>query len=1276
MENCLKLIPRNCYNTYSSVVLALFVAIGVVLLTIASVFETKSSLECDLDKSLASTLFKGKYIEARCLLKYAEQFLPSLPLTALIGISFGLVVVCSVVYGYLVKHRVDFFANNPNTTTNEGVEESRPLSEASPAAPVAYPGSNRYFVFMAYVIHLFVCRIIPLTIFSAFLLTSSNFPTHFECPLPNMKTTTSTFHKNVTRPTTNSSFVDCTYSMGGKKQQVVVGFITINFLVDAVTLVEIVYLLWSAWKRPTFKTDQEFITVYLEKNHAEATPNTSNPHSSNSPNQEVNKEIHEITQKTNSNSPNQEVNQEIHEVTQETNSNSPNQEANQEANQEIHEVTQETNSNSPNQEVNQEIHETQETNSNSPNQEANQEIHETQETNSNSPNQEANQEIHEITRETKSNSPNQEVNQEIHEITQETRSNSPNHEVTQKTNFNSPNQEANQEIHEITQETKSNSLNQEANQEIHEIIQETNSNSPNQEANQKVQEMIQENKSKHLFTVNDVLGGKRKLDEIYINVIIQDGREHVNYSRREFLKTRHEIYDIQLKKPPNAKVLENTVELFQAAKAGEKQPRTVLVVGRPGIGKTLLTEKISQEWQKGGKPDEFWHKKIVLLIKFRNFNNQETSLQEMLNKAHGLNKAIPLSNNDSIHKYIHQNPSNTILVFDGLDELQVDDECLTEGKTVNSLEERAHIFLIFKQLVNDELLPGITVLTTSRPTAEYIYQNLDFNRQVELLGFSEEQIEEYVKKNCGGDTKESSEIWNIIKDSPELISFCYIPVNSYIICLTLYESIDFGEEVEDESYSKIPKTITELYKRAIRILLFKHNSKHRIKPVKKDYLTAKLPELLQKDLDKLKGIARNGMEKDKLVFEFKSSDESVAGLSDSGVFNQLDDKRRNIFSFLHLTIQEFLAALDVVDDIKNVESFLSNHIDEPRWHLVIQFVAGLLGDKMRELRSAWCAESQVIECICKGFKDWMPKKLGIDKSNDKGLLVIKSVWEMQEDRVMKMISSFTSENDNSFASEGDDSFASEDDDSFASEGDDSFGSQVGDRETFALIGLNIEPAESTALFKFLSHIKNLNQLKITGCTVTNITIRELAKFLKKDNHGLESDNCELTELNVSSNIGLTTIDWEYFLNDALESDNCELSELNVSSNIGLTTIAWEYLLSDALKSDNCELIELNVSNNDLKTEGAKYLSDALKSDNCKLTELHVSNSIGLTTEGCKYLSDALKSDNCKLTKLNVRHSDLQTDGVKYLSEALKSDNCKLTELDVAGNFLKTEGKSY
>jgi hypothetical protein len=116
-----------------------------------------------------------------------------------------------------------------------------------------------------------------------------------------------------------------------------------------------------------------------------------------------------------------------------------------------------------------------------------------------------------------------------------------------------------------------------------------------------------------------------------------------------------------------------------------------------------------------------------------------------------------------------------------------------------------------------------------------------------------------------------------------------------------------------------------LYKRAIKVLLFRHHLKYKGKPLPKGYFTAKLPEPLQNDLDKLKGIARDGMRKDQLLFEFGNDDEFVTErMGDCGLFNQLEDKRQNIFCFLHLTIQEFLAALHVVDDLDNVGSFLFN----------------------------------------------------------------------------------------------------------------------------------------------------------------------------------------------------------------------------------------------------------------------------------------------------------------------------------------------------------------
>ena len=455
---------------------------------------------------------------------------------------------------------------------------------------------------------------------------------------------------------------------------------------------------------------------------------------------------------------------------------------------------------------------------------------------------------------------------------------------------------------------------------------------------------IRDNISDEMLILHDDFGedrrSSRKLEDIYINVVIQEGREQSWPSRREF-KNRHEKYEVHFELPANVYTITRAQDLFKPMSGHE--PKTILVVGRPGIGKTLLTKQLLYRYKH--EKFEFWHDKIVMVIRFRDFNKVKgrTSLQEMLKLAYGFN----MSSMDSNHIYecICLVPNKVVLIFDGLDELKVDDETLAEESTVKSHSEVAHVLQVYRQLVKGELLQGITVLTTSRPTAEHIYQDLDFDREVEIMGFHAKQIEEYVEKFCHPDKEKSSQMWNLIKQSPELLGLCYIPVNSYIVCLTLKESI------EAEGLTNAPRTITELYKRAINILLFKHHREHKDKPIPKNYITGRLPEQLQNDLSKLKEIAIQGMMENKLIFERDDDVVDVAKLSDCGLFNKLEEKRRNDFCFLHLTIQEFLAALHVVDDMNNVKSFLSEHIDDPQWHLVIQFVSGLVGDKVRELQT-------------------------------------------------------------------------------------------------------------------------------------------------------------------------------------------------------------------------------------------------------------------------------------------------------------------------------------
>ena len=732
MEGCLALLPRKSYNKFGFLCLALFVSAGVILIGIAS--DSKATLQCNPDKSLASDWSTRRFIETQCLLKYAQKFHPLLPLHNLLMINFGLVLLFSIIYAYWVKDLLEIFVDTPSATTN-GVEDGDPLlSSISKAAsdPNSYLKSNRFSVFIVYIMHLIFCRIIPLVVFAVFLLTSSDYPVQYYCPWPMQATSWPLANISQRQSINHSATVDCTYPVGSKKEILSVAVVTINFLTGTLAFMELVYLLWSSWKDHNLLSDLEFCSVYLLKKR----------------------------------------------------------------------------------------------------------------------------------------------------------------------------------------------------KRIRKLLKE-----------------IRENMSDVIFELHDDFGEKRlsrrKLEEMYINVIIQEGRENTLTSRKKF-KNRHETYEVHFELPPNVVTLRRAEDLFNPLSGSSQQPRTILIVGRPGIGKTMLTKKLLYQWKE--KKLEFWRDKIVMLIQFREFNKDKgrTSLRKMLQRhAYGFNMSVNDCNH--IHEFISFMPSKVVLIFDGLDELKVDDETLAQEIAVKSHSEVTHLLQIYRQLVKGELLRGITVLTTCRPTAENIYQNLKFDREVEVTGFHEKQIKEYVENFCHTDQQKCSAIWDLIKQSPELLGLCYIPVNSYIVCLTLKESI------EAEGETNAPRTITELYRRAINILLFRHHREYKDKQTPKNYMTGKLPEQLQNDLNKLKKVARNGMIENKLIFEFENEDEFVAELSECGLFNKLEDKRQNNFCFLHLTIQEFLAALDVVDDMNNVESFLCEHIDDPQWHLVIQFVFGLLGDKMREL---------------------------------------------------------------------------------------------------------------------------------------------------------------------------------------------------------------------------------------------------------------------------------------------------------------------------------------
>ena len=129
MESCLKFIPRKSYNTKGWLSLILFVLISVVIIGITRDFESKATLQCNPDKTLASDLSTWKYIKTQCFLKYSQEFYPFLPLNVVFIINFGLVILLTIIYAYTVKHRVEIFEEKLRETVNSDQGESQPFSD-------------------------------------------------------------------------------------------------------------------------------------------------------------------------------------------------------------------------------------------------------------------------------------------------------------------------------------------------------------------------------------------------------------------------------------------------------------------------------------------------------------------------------------------------------------------------------------------------------------------------------------------------------------------------------------------------------------------------------------------------------------------------------------------------------------------------------------------------------------------------------------------------------------------------------------------------------------------------------------------------------------------------------------------------------------------------------------------------------------------------------------------------------------------------------------------
>ena len=700
------------------------------------------------------------------------------------------------------------------------------------------------------------------------------------------------------------------------------------------------------------------------------------------------------------------------------------------------------------------------------------------------------------------------------------------------------------------------------------------------------------------------------MDEIYVNVAIHEGRAHHYFADSDRSKQLKEY-------PPDAK----DCSFQKPEDILDENHKNVLVVGRPGIGKTSLSTKVLRLWASGGAFNADFN--VAFLLKFRRFNDDaKLSLRELLTRAETVQRL-----DDSVWEFIQNEPTKVLLIFDGLDEYSGKDEINTREDYKNDVEEKMPVSVLYKKLAAGELLRGASILVTTRPTAVKYVAHVDFQRTVEIRGFTSENVEEYVEKftRANGYPEAKEKIWGHIKSNINLFSLSYIPVNCFLICHCLLQSILCES-------SQLPTKMTDIYQMNVKMILFNHmhdmeglprkeleklKSTHMYEPFEN------FPKKLQKIFKSLGEIAFKGIEEGRLLFE--SSE--VSGLEDCGLLHKLPDLKpkawnhplKSQFCFIHLTVQEFFAAKHLVntETKEEIERFVCIHIDDGKWQVVLQFVAGLLNS----------SSDTFIKLLPKPSKEEWP---ATEKDKYLAVQVCKCLYEINDEQQSVLQNKIEKIKFN--------------------------------RVDFTFCSL--APIDVAGVLHFLENAEEVLSINFSHNKSGDLSANEVKKFIFNRERKLKS--LDLGGNNFTDNAAKDFA-------AALKHSNCKLETLDLGANDFTDNAAKDF--AAALKHSNCKLETLNLRVNDFTDNAAKDFAAALEHSNCKLETLYLSDN-NFTDNAAKDFAAALEHSNCKLETLKLGANHFTDNAAKDFAAALKRSNCTLKELFLSGNNFTKEGRRH